>query len=312
MPSRRAALALFATLLCVAPAAAAPPPEPVSAFEDGFGSEGYSPDYPSTNVSNVSVDVEVASNGSARWTERATLSNPETVDAFRGNESLRRAAVEYTFDYRFDDHVTALRSELAGDALLVTYRTDEGVERGPGGGVVFAPFASYGNDYYPGVADVTIRPPAGHTVVGAPAAFVRSGNVLRWNATTGPGRPGVDPGIVTFAPGNALVPGLDAWLATAAAFGAATLRVALRNALVFGVPFGLVLSGVVAAVDRRRWQVPAFVSAPVLGFVWVAVAAFPATNPMPAFWPFGLPFVLVAVAPVVLGGVALHALARWG
>jgi len=320
MPSRRVALALFAMLLCVAPAAAAPPPQSVSGFDDGFGSEGYGPDYPSTNVSNVSVDVEVASNGTARWTERATLTNPETVDAFRGNESLRRAAVEYTFDYRFDDHVTALRSELADDTLLVTYHTDEGIERGPGGGVIFAPFASYGNDYYPGVADVTFHPPEGYAVVDAPEAFARSGDTLRWNSTTGPGdasgsadaRPtssGVSPGIVTFAPADAALPGVLAWVATLVVFGVPTVGVAAGHALLLGLPLGLVLSGA-AALGWDAWERWALLAPVAVVFVAAAVVFFPATGPG-LLHPFAWVFVLPGAGVVSLFGLALHALARW-
>jgi len=269
-----AVAALFAT--AVVPAAGAPPPEPISAFEDGLGVGEYGPDYPATDVSNVTVDISVAANGSAAWTERATLTNPETVDTFHRNASLRRAVVERRFDYRFGKHTSDRRSKLVDDALVVTYRTDDRVTRGPGGGVVFGTLAPYRNNYYPGAATVTIRPPSGYGAVDYPSVFVDTGDHLRWDNSTGEGRAGVQGAVATFEPDDEPAPALRASLAHVAVYGPPTLRTAVGYTALFGVPLGLLVGGASAFAFRRR---RAIVAAPAVAAL-VGVAAFVGQYPV--------------------------------
>ncbi len=314
MPSRtlRAGLVVCVLAVLAVPAAAAPPPQPVSAFDDGFGLEGYGPDYPPTNASNVTVDVAVAPNGTARWTERATLSNPETVAAFEENESLRRAAVAYWFDRPFGQDADGLRSRLDGEALVVTYRTNERVTRGPGGGVVFGTLAPYRNDYLPGSAEVTVRPPERYGVESHPAAFVAAGDRLRWNGTTAPGRAGVSGAVVTFAPADEALPSVRASLAHAAVYGPPTLRVAAAQTGLFGVPLGLLAGGASAFFLRRRRAIAVSVGAVALVGAGAFVGGYPIVNEGYAFFVLtnGLVFLGVPVALLAAVGLGCYA-AAW-
>lgn len=317
--ARRALLCcvlLVAGLAVVAtPAAARPPPQPVSGF-DGFGDDAYAPvDYPSTDTSNVTLSVAVHANGTSVWTERAVLANDSTVDAFRENDSLREAAVDDAFGYRFDRHTSRLRSRLDGDALVVTYRLD-GVVHETGGGVLLAPFADYANDYYPGDADVTIEAPAGDRVADHPDAMVVAdgGTTLRWNASTGVGDAGVSPGLVTFAPAGAAFSGAHAELVVLATYGLPTLGVGGVYALLVGVPFGLLLSGVPRLAGRPGRVVRASALAVVLCVgVGAAVAHYPATGRVVAgtLGPFFLTLAVAVGGLVSLVGIGVHVVARY-
>ncbi|QLC34101.1 hypothetical protein EFA46_007760 [Halarchaeum sp. CBA1220] len=316
--ARRALLCcvlLVAGLAVVAtPVAARPPPQPVSGF-DGFGSDAYAPvDYPSTDTANVTVDVAVHANGTSTWTESATLTDPDAVDAFRENASLRDAVVTARFDHRFDRDTTRLRSRVANDTLVVTYRLD-GVVHEAGGGVLLAPFADYRNDYYPGDADVTIEAPAGARVTSHPDAMVAADGdtTLRWNASTGVGDAGVSPGLVTFAPADAAFPSVHAALAVLATYGLPTLGVGGVYALLVGVPFGLLLSGVPRLAGRPGRDVRASALAVVLCVgVGAAVAHYPATGRVVAgtLGPFFLTLAAAVGLAVSLVGVGVHVVAR--
>ncbi|GGL30073.1 hypothetical protein GCM10009037_12180 [Halarchaeum grantii] len=274
--ARRALLCcviLVAGLAVVAtPAAARPPPQPVSGF-DGFGDDAYAPvNYPSTDTADVTVDVAVHANGTSTWTESTTLTDPDAADAFRENASLRETVVAARFAHRFDRDTAHLRSRVANDTLVVTYRLD-GVVHEAGGGVLLAPFADYTNDYYPGDADVTIEAPAGDRVTGHPEAMVVAdgGTTLRWNASTGVGDAGVSPGLVTFTPAGAAFPGVRAELVVLATYGLPTLGVGGVYALLVGVPFGLLLSGVPRLAGRASRDVRASVLAVGLAVSLVGV-----------------------------------------
>ncbi|GGM72062.1 hypothetical protein J2752_002317 [Halarchaeum rubridurum] len=315
---RRIVPLLCALLLCgalVAPAAARPPPRDVSGFAGGLG--GDSLDYPASTVTNVTVDVAVHANATSTWTERATLTNPDTADALRANDTLRRAVATGRFAHRFGRDTDALHARVRGDALTVTYRLDGGVARAPGGGLVFAPFADYRNDYRPGDADVTIRAPDGYRVVDHPDAMAVAddGATLRWNASTGAGDAGVSPGLVTLAPANAVLSGARADLAVLATYGLPSFGVGVAYALLFGLPLGVVGSGTVALAGARRVRVVSvgFACAALVG-LGAAVASYPATGSVVAgaLHPFfltllALPLALAATAL----GVGLHAVARW-
>ncbi|WP_435097196.1 hypothetical protein [Halarchaeum sp. P4] len=302
-----AGLAVVAT-----PTVARPPPQPVSGF-GGFDGGTYAPgEYPPSDATNVSVDVAVHANGTSVWTERATLTNSDTAAAFRSNDSLRRAVVAHWFDDRFDRETTHLASRVANDTLVVTYRLGGVVTRGVGGGVLFAPFADYRNDYYPGAADVTIHAPEGYRVVSHPDEMrAVERDTLRWGADGHSA--GVSPGLVTFAPAGAALPSARADLAVLAAYGPATVGVGLAWALLFGLPLGLVLSGGVRLVrDDRRTVRRVALATPLLVGLVVAVAQYPATGSTTggAFgrvaFSLGVPVALV----VALLGLGIHGVAR--
>ncbi|GGN18056.1 hypothetical protein GCM10009021_18760 [Halarchaeum nitratireducens] len=299
----------------VTPAAARPPPQPVSGF-DGFGGDARAPGTgPPTETTDVTVNVAVAANGSSVWTERATLTDPDAADALRANESRRRAVIAAQFDHRFGRDTHALASHVENDTLVVTYRLD-GVVHEAGGGVLFAPFADYTNDYYPGDADVTVDAPAGYRVVDRPDAMAVAdgGATLRWNDSTGAGDAGVSPGLVTFASAGATLPGVRAELAVLAAYGLPTVGVGGVYALLFGAPFGLVASGGVRLVrdDRRTVRASALAVALSVGVV-AALTTYPATGSVvagtlhPFFLTLAVPFALL----VSLVGIGVHvAIAR--
>ncbi|GAA0659794.1 hypothetical protein GCM10009019_25490 [Salarchaeum japonicum] len=279
-------------------------------------------DYPASAVENVSVTVAVAANGTSAWTERATLANPETAEAFRENDTLRRLVVTEAFDHRFDHATTNVHARLDGDALVVTYRLDGVVHTGPGGGVLFAPFAGYGNDYRPSGADVTIRAPVDYQVTGAPSAMTAHERVVRWNDSTGTGMAGVSPGLVVFAPDDAALPGLRGELAVVATYGPATLRTAAGGALLYGPGFGLLLAGLLGlsatllgtpsiAASREQLERAGFVAVLVAVFAWILVVAYPDTGAGPGVVvPWWLVALTVTLPAGVVGG-ALLALARW-
>ena len=297
-------LLLIGVAALAAPVAARPPPRPVSGFAH-FADGEYSPHgYPTSGVANVTLAVDVAANGTSTWRERATLTNDSAVAALRANDSLRRAVVAERFGYRFDRHTTHLRSRLDGDALAVTYRIDGVVHRGPAGGVLFAPFAGYENVYYPGIADVTIHGPDGYRVVAHPAAMVSRGDTLRWNATTGPGKAGVEPGLMTFAPVGAAFPGVRGHLAVVGTYGLYTLRVGARYALLLGVPLALVTTGFLALARRERRTL---LSAGGVTVLLVGVATIATRYPVsaPALYVLAVPVAVLCL----LFGAALHVVA---
>lgn len=322
MLSRRTILVLLATVVCVATfagtSAANPGPQPVDGFGDLDGGEYEPYAYPPSNTTNVTVDVVVLSNGTSEWTERATLTNVETAEPFRTNDSLRRAVVRDRFATRFDEPTEALRSHVQARALVVTYRLDESVHRGPRGGLAFTAFASYRGWYVPGSADVTIRSPPGYTPVDASAVFARHGRSLRWNQTTASAAgPTVDsPELVTFAPADEPLPGVRASLALARVYAAPTLGVGAGYAFLFGGPLALLVGGLAALARRERRTVGAIVVGTVLAvFVATTVTFYPATTPDTAFHPFFLFFTLPAAGTIALVGVVLFAVAyfrdRW-
>lgn len=319
--SRRALLACVLLVVfagVAAPATARPPPEDVDGFP-AFAGERY--DYPASSVERVSVTVDVAANGTSAWTERATLTNPETVNAFHENDTLHHLVVADAFDHRFGHATTDLRSHINDDTLVVTYRLDGVVHTGPGGGVLFAPFAGYGNDYRPDGADVTIRAPAGYQVTDAPTQMAVRGSVLRWNESTGAGSAGVSPGLVTFAPDGAALAEVRGELAVAATYGPATLRTAAGGTVLYGPGFTLLLAGVFglsAALlgtprivsSRKRLEGIGFVAALVALFAWVLVTSYPDTGVTPGVVvPWWL-VVLTVTLPAGVLGVVLLALAR--
>lgn len=322
VPSRArvACCALLFVVALAAPAAARPPPRSVSGFA-GFGDGGqYRPyGYPATGVSNVTLTVAAHANGTSTWTEAATLDDRETVRAFRENATLRRAVADDRFGYRFDRHTADVRSRVVGDRLAVSYRLDGVVHRGPGGGVLLAPFAYYDNRYGPGDADVTVRAPAGYRVVSHPDAMAVAdgGATLRWNATTGAGGAGVSPGLVTFAPAGAAFPGVRGSLAVFATYAVSTLRLGAGDALLFGVPFALFATGVAFAAAalgglepyRGRTAAAAVGAIAAVVGALATVAHYPATGSVVAgtFHPFLLAFALPVAAVGGLVGVVLHA-----
>jgi len=321
VPSARVATTVIALLLVaglVAPVAARPPPRPVSGFV-GFGDgDRYQPyDYPATDVSNVTLTVAAHSNGTSVWTEAATLDNPDAADAFHENATLRRAVAVDRFGYRFDRHTADVRSRFNGDRFVVTYRLDGVVHRGPGGGVLLAPFAYYGNRYEPDNADVTVRAPAGYRVVGHPDAMVVAddGATLRWNATTGAGHVGVSPGLLTFAPAGAALGGVRGALAVLATYGVPTFLAGAGDALLFGLPLALFATGVAFAVAvfgglapyRGRTAATVVLATVALVGVVAAVTRYPVTGS--TFGQFLLAFALPVAAVLGLIGLVLHALA---
>jgi hypothetical protein len=315
MPSRKSLAALALALLlfgAVVPVVANPGPREVSAFSYTFGAD-YGEPFPASNTTNVSLDAAVHANGTSVWTEHATLENPETVAAFRENRSLRRTAVAERFERRFEEPTSQLDSRLSGDTLVVTYRIDGAVERGVGGGTVFAPFADYRGWYVPGDADVSVHSPDGYAVVEAPDSFARSGDTLRWNESSATDT-SLSPGLVTFAPEGALAPEVLATVANLEAFGASLLRVSLGQAAVLGLPLGLLASGV-AALAGRRYSLPegtvraTFAGGLVLSFLWTAVSMYPVPS-AGLLHPFALFFFGPVLGAVALAGVGCHALAR--
>ncbi|QDX41510.1 hypothetical protein [Salarchaeum sp. JOR-1] len=319
--SRRALLALALLLVAAgvaAPVAARPPPEDVDGFP-AFTGDRY--DYPESGVTNVSVTVAVAANGTSAWTERATLANRKTADAFRENATLRRLVTDRAFDHRFGHATTNVHARLDGDTLVVTYRLDGVVHTGPGGGVLFAPFAGYGNDYRPDSADVTIHAPVDYRVTDAPTAMTVRGDTVRWNDATGTGAAGVSPGLVTFAPDDAALPGLRGELAVAATYGPTTLRTAAGGTLLYGPGFGLLLAGLLGlsaallrtpsiASSRESLERAGFVGVLVALFAWLLVENYPDTGVVPGVvipWWF---VALIVTLPAGVVGVALLALAR--
>lgn len=319
--SRRALLACILLLVAAgvaAPVAARPPPEDVDGFPAFTGDRA---DYPASDVTNVSVTVAVAANGTSAWTERATLTNPETTDAFRENATLRRLVVDRAFDHRFDRATAGLDSYLDGDTLVVTYRLDSVVHTGPGGGVLFAPFAGYGNDYRPNGADVTIHAPEEYRATAAPTAMAVRGTAVRWNDSTGAGPAGVSPGLVTFAPDDAALPGIRGELAVTATYGASTLRTAAGGTVLYGPGFGLLLAGLLGlsapllgtpsiASSREELERAGFVGVLVALFAWILVTSYPDTGVTPGVV---VPWWLVALTvtlPAALAGLGMLALAR--
>ncbi|MEE6208670.1 hypothetical protein U3A55_00660 [Salarchaeum sp. III] len=319
--SRRALLACVLLLVVAgvaAPVAARPPPEDVDGFPAFAGDRA---DYPASDVTNVSVTVSVAANGTSAWTERATHTNPETADAFRENATLRRLVVDRAFDHRFGRATTGLHSHVDGDTLVVTYRLDSVVHTGPGGGVLFAPFAGYGNDYRPDGADVTIHAPDGYRVTAAPTAMAVRDSAVRWNDSTGAGPAGVASGLVTFAPEDATLSGVRGELAVAATYGASTLQTAAGGTLLYGPGFGLLLAGLLSlsaallgtpriASSREQLERTGFVGVLVALFAWLLVTAYPDTGVTPGVV---VPWWLVALTvtlPAALAGLGLLALAR--
>ncbi|WP_435097199.1 hypothetical protein [Halarchaeum sp. P4] len=240
--------------VAAAPAAAADQPDPVSGFAGGFEGGTYRPgnySYAGSAVTNVSVDVAVYANGTSVWTERATLVNDETATVFRENPGVYETIVQQRFDRRLGHDTHDLSSRVVNDTVVATYRIDDAASR-TRGAVLFAPFDRHVADLAPMQADVTIHAPEGYRIVDHPGVMASTGTSLRWNRSTGPGNATVASGLMTFAPADASNPTFAAELAILAAYGLPSLGVGTGWALVYGLPVGYAVGGLLRLMRNRR------------------------------------------------------------
>jgi hypothetical protein len=239
MASRRHLLAALAAALLVlplvAPAVAAPPPEPLcgtcSLVDGEHDADGV------RFGGDTSVTVELFANGSSRWTERVAVRRG--AGRLAANDTLRRALVERAFDddYHAARHRrTATDSRVGDGSLVTTYRVPDLATRSMGVLVVDDDFgrAGYRNYVYLGAARATVVAPEGYELAAGPGdgAATTNATAVVWTGDA----EGHDYGPAiedrfSFAPQGTALAGLRADGAAALDDGPPTLSTAAALAL---------------------------------------------------------------------------------
>ncbi|MFC4551357.1 MULTISPECIES: hypothetical protein [Halorussus] len=248
----RAALLVLLLSLASGPAGAGAPPEPLcSVCDTGFEEAASERGVPAT-VTNSTVEVVLASDGTARWTVRNRLANRSTAEELRSNTRLLDAIVGESFGEFTRPkpvHVSNVSARVVDRTVAVTFDHSSFADRE--GGVLVADYlhsgrvrGSYGID-----ADrFAVVGPAGTAVTNDPAIGQVRGNRV---TVVNRGEEGyhfddsVPDAYLVFASDD----GATARAATHLALAARAAPAVLTN-LAFLLPAAVVFAGGMAALGR--------------------------------------------------------------
>jgi len=304
------AVLLLAAL--VAPAVAAPPPEPLcgpcSGFEAAAADEGVAVD-----LDRATATVTLARNGSAAWTVRLWV-DETAAQTFAADPERRQAVATDALTGAGLPSVTepvGLSTSVSGETVVLRFRDPDATDREAG--LFVADFLRPNGQLTVDGADrVTLRGPPGTTLlVGRDTVTVADGGgsddtaspVTLYDADTGPGDvSGLDESVLVFGPPDT-VPGAPA-LAVAATVLPPRLDALERvgsPAVVVGVAFASILAVAVGWVGRRDWDATA-------AGRWLSALTVATTIPVVAVVVGGsFPAVLLAA----LGPYAVVGAAAW-
>mgnify|MGYP006926862322 FL=1 len=257
---RQFAAVLLLTAL-VAPAVAAPPPEPLcgpcSGFETAAAEAGIG-----VELERATARVALADNGSATWTVRLRV-NEAAAQTFANDPEQRRAVATDAVTRRGLPSVTdpvGLSTSVSGETVVVRFRDPDATDREAGLFVV--DFLRSNGQLTVDAADrVTLRGPPGTTVLAGSDVVTTNDTddpqtVTLYNATMPAGGlsdlensvvvfgpPNTSPGVPTFAVAATVVP---PWLGAVIQFGTPSILVGV--VLVSG------LAVLLGWVGRREWE----------------------------------------------------------
>lgn len=293
------AVALLVVTPAVAPADAAPPPEPVCGVCDvSFDRAVADAGGPDVNVSRSTLDVHVHENGSARFVVRNHLRGDGTAWV-RNNTAAVAEDLTYSEHGLVTDR-TDLAVRVAGDTAVVTYTATDFARSGVGGVLLVDAFRdTRSTGWEVNAREFALHAPDGWTFTAGPTAGDRG-------TATWTGRESVDDDFVAFAPDDGLVSDAATQVTLVVETGPqflvnAALALAVPLVLLAGAFHGFrsVVDAVGAPADASR------LGAAVAALGGVVTAALVASGSASSyFMVYATAPLFAAVTAVVVGGLA--------